>query len=251
MSKEPPETKGCETPSIYKCAYPAPYPEVRVAGPNPKYAQLLLEDYAGMVSEMTAVTQYSYHHFVLEDENREAADLLSCIALVEMHHLEILAETILLLGVDPRYRTIERNNAERYWDATFVFYGTALCDRLTADVASEWADELTRDLGIDRSPLEQVIFWAQEARECGLSGVVASPKEISAIREHCGRDFLIVTPGIRPAGFESGDQKRVSTPGDAVRSGVDYIVVGRPILQVQDPRQAALDIVREMEEAIK
>jgi bacterioferritin len=132
MSKEPPETKGCETPSIYKCAYPAPYPEVRVAGPNPKYAQLLLEDYAGMVSEMTAVTQYSYHHFVLEDENREAADLLSCIALVEMHHLEILAETILLLGVDPRYRTIERNNAERYWDATFVFYGTALCDRLTA-----------------------------------------------------------------------------------------------------------------------
>jgi orotidine-5'-phosphate decarboxylase len=113
------------------------------------------------------------------------------------------------------------------------------------------ADELTRDLGIDRSPLEQVIFWAQEARDCGLSGVVASPKEISAIREHCGRDFLIVTPGIRPAGFESGDQKRVSTPGDAVRSGVDYIVVGRPILQVQDPRQAALDIVREMEEAIK
>ncbi|HHY29834.1 MAG TPA: orotidine-5'-phosphate decarboxylase [Syntrophaceticus sp.] len=113
------------------------------------------------------------------------------------------------------------------------------------------ADELTRDLGIDRSPLEQVIFWAQEAKECGLSGVVASPREISAIREHCGRDFLIVTPGIRPAGFESGDQKRVSTPGDAVRSGVDYIVVGRPILQAQDPRQAALDIVREMEEAIR
>ncbi|CEO89393.1 orotidine-5'-phosphate decarboxylase [Syntrophaceticus schinkii] len=113
------------------------------------------------------------------------------------------------------------------------------------------ADELTRDLGIDRSPLEQVIFWAQEAKECGLSGVVASPREISAIREHCGRDFLIVTPGIRPAGFESGDQKRISTPGDAVRSGVDYIVVGRPILQAQDPRQAALDIVREMEEAIR
>ncbi|MEG3068533.1 MAG: orotidine 5'-phosphate decarboxylase / HUMPS family protein [Syntrophaceticus schinkii] len=102
-----------------------------------------------------------------------------------------------------------------------------------------------------RSPLEQVIFWAQEAKECGLSGVVASPREISAIREHCGRDFLIVTPGIRPAGFESGDQKRISTPGDAVRSGVDYIVVGRPILQAQDPRQAALDIVREMEEAIR
>ena len=111
------------------------------------------------------------------------------------------------------------------------------------------ADELTRDLGIDRSPLEQVVFWAQEAEECGLSGVVASPKEISAIREHCGCDFLIVTPGIRPAGAGTGDQKRVSTPGDAVKNGVDYLVVGRPILQAQDPRQAALDIVREMEEA--
>lgn len=113
------------------------------------------------------------------------------------------------------------------------------------------ADELTRDIGIDRSPLEQVIFWAKEAQKCGLSGVVASPREISAIRENCGRDFLIVTPGIRPTGTGTGDQKRISTPGDAVRSGVDYIVVGRPILQAQDPRQAALDIVREMEEAIK
>ncbi len=139
MSMEPPETKGCVTPAVFKCAYPAPYPEVRVAGPNPKYAQLLLEDYAGMVSELTAVTQYIYHHFVLEDENREVADLLSCIALVEMHHQEILAQTIKMLGVDPRYRTIERNNTERYWNATFVFYGTSLCDRLAADVASEWA----------------------------------------------------------------------------------------------------------------
>lgn len=139
MSMEPPETKGCEPPNIYKCAYPAPYPEVRVSGPNPKYAQLLLEDYAGMVSELTAVTQYTYHHFVLEEANKEVADLLSCTALVEMHHLEILAETIFMLGVDPRYRTIERNNTERYWEGTFVFYGTALCDRLTADVAGEWA----------------------------------------------------------------------------------------------------------------
>ncbi|MGB4503468.1 MAG: orotidine-5'-phosphate decarboxylase [Syntrophaceticus sp.] len=113
------------------------------------------------------------------------------------------------------------------------------------------AEELPRDLGINRSPLEQVIFWAKEAKECGLSGVVASPKEISAIREHCGRNFLIVTPGIRPAGAGTGDQKRISTPADAVRNGVDYIVVGRPIVQAPDPRQAALDIVKEMEETIK
>ncbi|MFY9431707.1 MAG: manganese catalase family protein [Thermacetogeniaceae bacterium] len=139
MSKEPFDTKGCDTSALYKCAYPAPYPEVRVAEPNPKYAQLLLEDYAGAVSELTAICQYSYHHFVLEEENSEVSKLLSCIALVEMHHLEILAETIYKLGVDPRYRIIEKNNAEKYWDSSFVFYGTALCDRLTADLAGEWA----------------------------------------------------------------------------------------------------------------
>lgn len=131
--------KGCKTPEIYKCAYPAPYPEIRVSEKNPYYAKLLLEDYAGQVSELTAITQYVYHHFVLESEYEEVADLLSCIALVEMHHQEILAETIWLLGVDPRYRTIERNEMERYWDATFVYYGTALCDRISADIAGEWA----------------------------------------------------------------------------------------------------------------
>jgi len=139
MGKEPFDTKGCESSALYKCAYPAPYPEVRVVEPNPKYAQLLLEDYAGAVSELTAICQYSYHHFVLEDENREVSELLNCISLVEMHHLEILAETIYQLGVDPRYRIIEKNNTEKYWDSSFVYYGTALCDQLTADLAGEWA----------------------------------------------------------------------------------------------------------------
>ena len=139
MSGNPPVTKGCVTPASYRCAYPAPYPEIRVERPNPRHAHLLLEDYAGVVSELSAVTQYVYHHFVFEEDFPEIADLLSCVALVEMHHQEILAETIIKLGADPRYWTVEPDNAVRYWDASFVFYGTALCDRLTADVASEWA----------------------------------------------------------------------------------------------------------------
>ena len=133
------EAQGFKKPEIYKCTYPAPYPEIRVAGKNPYYAKLLLEDYAGEVSELTAITQYMYHHFVLESEYEEVADLLSCIGIVEMHHQEMLAETIWMLGVDPRYRTIERNETERYWDASFVFYGTSLCDRIAADIAGEWA----------------------------------------------------------------------------------------------------------------
>jgi bacterioferritin len=125
--------------AMRKCSYPAPYPEVRVSRPNLQYARLLLEDYAGQVSEFTAIAQYVYHHFVLESINQEVADLLECISLVEMEHLETLAEVISMLGVDPRYATVNQSNMERYWDASFVFYGTSLCDRLTSDIAGEWA----------------------------------------------------------------------------------------------------------------
>lgn len=130
---------GCVTPALLKCAYQAPYPEVRVVKPNAFYAQLLLEDYAGQVSETTAITQYLYHHYVLEQEFKEIADLLSCIALVEMHHQEMLADTIVKLGVDPRFRTIGPNNVETYWIASYITYGNALCDRISANIASEWA----------------------------------------------------------------------------------------------------------------
>ncbi len=133
------EDKFRESAASYECAYPAPYPEVRVAAPNPHYARLLLEDYAGPISELTAISQYVHHHVVLEPEFKEVSHLLECVSLVEMHHLEILAEIILLLGVDPRYRTIGQNNTEQYWNASLVYYGTSLCDRLTADIAGEWA----------------------------------------------------------------------------------------------------------------
>jgi orotidine-5'-phosphate decarboxylase len=109
--------------------------------------------------------------------------------------------------------------------------------------------QLRDEVGMVRSLAEQVVFWAKQARDCGLSGVVASPREIETIRQHCGDDFLIVTPGIRPAGVEQGDQKRISTPGAAIRADADYLVVGRPITGAPDPRRAALDILEEMEAA--
>lgn len=109
------------------------------------------------------------------------------------------------------------------------------------------AEELKEEVGIHRSPLEQVLFWAELAKECGLSGVVASPREASAIRSRCGKDFLIVTPGIRPTGAAADDQVRTSTPAAALKAGADYIVVGRPIVKAPDPMKAALEIIREME----
>ncbi len=87
------------------------------------------------------------------------------------------------------------------------------------------------------------------ARMWGLDGVVASAREAGAIREACGEDFLIVTPGIRPAGAEVGDQKRVLTPGKALAGGSSHLVVGRPVTKAEDPAVACRAILDEMQVA--
>lgn len=101
-------------------------------------------------------------------------------------------------------------------------------------------------IGFGGTPLSNAVRLAQLAQESGLRGVVASPQEIAAIREACGRDFVILTPGIRPAGGDAGDQRRTATPAQAIRAGADYIVVGRPITSAKDRRDAALRIVGEI-----
>ena len=97
-----------------------------------------------------------------------------------------------------------------------------------------------------RTLSEQVVYLAELAQEAGLDGVVASPLEIEPIRKACGDNFLIVTPGIRPEWAETGDQRRITTPAEAIRRGADYIVVGRPIIEAEDPLEAAEMIFDEM-----
>ena len=111
-------------------------------------------------------------------------------------------------------------------------------------------DDLQR-VGVEHKVADQVVRLALLTKEAGMDGVVASPHEVADIRAACGRRFVIVTPGIRPAEANRNDQQRVMTPSQAIRAGVDYIVVGRPILEAKDPVGAARAIVADMEDGGK
>jgi orotidine-5'-phosphate decarboxylase len=107
------------------------------------------------------------------------------------------------------------------------------------------------EIGLKRKLGDQVVHLAKLAQEAGLDGVVASPREIKAVRAACGATFIILTPGIRPAGADLGDQKRTLTPGEAMAAGANYIVVGRPVVEAKDPAAVVRAIHEEMEAAVQ
>lgn len=106
--------------------------------------------------------------------------------------------------------------------------------------------EFNNEVGFTGAIKDRVTAWALLAKEAGLDGVVASPHEIADVREACGPEFVIITPGIRPAGSVMGDQKRTMTPAEAVKLGATYLVVGRPITAAADPVKAAKFLADEM-----
>jgi len=121
---------------------------------------------------------------------------------------------------------------------------------IAVTVLTSMDQKALREAGIAGTPLTRAVKLAQLAKKCGVDGVVASVQEAKAIRKACGRDFLIVTPGVRPT-EKSGskrkdDQARTATPAQAIHAGSDYLVVGRPITAAGDPRAAAQAIVDEI-----
>jgi orotidine-5'-phosphate decarboxylase len=127
-------------------------------------------------------------------------------------------------------------------DAPLKLLGvTVLTSMDDADLASAGYSGKVEDLVIKR---------AKDAAAAGMDGIVCSPVEVAKVRAAVGPDIALVTPGIRPAGSASGDQKRVTTPADAIRAGADYLVVARPVLKASDPRAAAEAIQAEIAEVL-
>jgi orotidine-5'-phosphate decarboxylase len=128
--------------------------------------------------------------------------------------------------------------------------GAAGADRppavLAVTVLTSLDDGALASLGIPGGAADRVAAWAVLAQRCGCAGVVCSPHEAAVLRSALGPEFLLVTPGVRPAGESSGDQRRVATPREAIDAGAHLLVVGRPITGAADPVVAAEAILAEM-----
>jgi len=115
-------------------------------------------------------------------------------------------------------------------------YGNDAPLLIAVTVLTSMGEEDLRGLGITKSPAEQVMALAKLTQESGLDGVVCSAWEAEQLKTTLGKDFKLITPGIRPAGAASNDQKRIMTPEQAIAVGVDYLVIGRPITQAENPQ---------------
>ena len=118
---------------------------------------------------------------------------------------------------------------------------------IAVTMLTSMAQQDLADIGINATPAEMVLRLAMLARDSGLDGVVCSAQEAALLRKHCGNEFCLVTPGIRPEQASLNDQSRVMTPQAALRAGSSYLVIGRPITQAADPWQALLDICMDIE----
>ena len=132
---------------------------------------------------------------------------------------------------------------------SLISYGTDKPHLIAVTVLTSMEQSDLAELGITLTPAQQVVKLATLAQQSGLDGVVCSAQEATLLKQQLGNDFMLVTPGIRPASSSQDDQKRVMTPAQAVNAGVDYMVIGRPITKAASPLDALNAIVREITNA--
>jgi orotidine-5'-phosphate decarboxylase len=121
---------------------------------------------------------------------------------------------------------------------------------LAVTVLTSMDQEQVSAVGLERAPAAQVELLARMSLEAGVGGFVCSPKEVATLRALAGPEALLVVPGIRPAGSDTGDQKRIATPAETIRAGASHLVVGRPITQAAKPAEAAEAVLREIAGAL-
>lgn len=120
---------------------------------------------------------------------------------------------------------------------------------IAVTLLTSMAQEDLADLGITAAPADMVLRLAKLARDSGLDGVVCSAREAALLRQHCGSEFCLVTPGIRPVDAVADDQSRIMTPCAALDQGANYLVIGRPITRAADPLQALQNIIKQIGKA--
>ena len=152
----------------------------------------------------------------------------ACHAVENAAQLGVAMTTVHAAGGEAMLRACARDNL-------LVLGVTVLTSLDDADL---------RRVGFSESPLNTSVRLARLSKECGLRGVVASPEEIEAIRAACGPELVIVAPGVRLEGEKRGDQRRTKTPAAAIAAGANYVVVGRPITDARQPRDAAERIIQ-------
>ena len=135
-------------------------------------------------------------------------------------------------------------------DGAVAGRGQSALKLLAVTVLTSMDQQSLAELGFQGRVEDLVLTRARLAIDNGCDGIVASAKEVARLRGELGDDFLIVTPGIRSAGSDTHDQKRVATPGEAIKAGADYLVVGREITQADDKRAAALKVLEQIENAL-
>ena len=153
-------------------------------------------------------------------------------------------ESACSLGVD--MLTIHLSGGSEVCQAAVKGRGSNSTLILGVTVLTSQTEATLSEIGINRSMTQQVISLATLAKATGITGLVASPLELEPLRREFGKSFVIVTPGVRPTWSEAGDQKRFTTPSEAIKLGADYLVIGRPITASSDPKAAFSRIASEL-----
>lgn len=250
MSSTPSESRSAAGPSRPsgrgRLVFPLDYPSLAEARAG-----------AERVCSAAGVLKVGLELFVREGPPAvEVAAELGCKIFLDLK-LHDIPETVgravasaCQLGVD--YLTVHASGGPRMLEAAVrsaARENTGLKLLAVTVLTSSDQSEL-QATGVADAPAIQVLRLAGLARDAGVPGLVCSALELSALRAELGSELVLVTPGIRPAGADAGDQKRVATPADAIRAGADLLVIGRPIRDSPDPLATALEVVREIESVL-